>query len=76
MKAPPPDESVPVIAVDELPKAAGFVFGFPTRFGNMPAQVKKGGEAERERERQRERGREREREAFGPPARSLAGLPP
>ena len=40
MKAPPPDESVPVIAVDELPKADGFIFGFPTRFGNMPAQMK------------------------------------
>ena len=40
MKVPAADASVPIITVDELPKAGGFVFGFPTRFGNMPAQVR------------------------------------
>ncbi len=40
MKVPAADASVPIITVDELPKADGFVFGFPTRFGNMPAQVR------------------------------------
>ena len=44
MHAPAADASVPVITVDELPKADGFIFGFPTRFGNMPAQVKIEGE--------------------------------
>ncbi|XP_060199341.1 probable NAD(P)H dehydrogenase (quinone) FQR1-like 1 isoform X2 [Lycium barbarum] len=30
----------PVITPDELTEADGFVFGFPTRFGMMPAQFK------------------------------------
>ncbi|KAJ1935017.1 hypothetical protein FBU59_005515, partial [Linderina macrospora] len=36
--APKPD--IPVITVDKLTEADGFLFGFPTRFGNAPAQVK------------------------------------
>lgn len=40
MKAPPKDESVPVVAAEELSAADGVVFGFPTRFGSMAAQMK------------------------------------
>lgn len=36
--APKPD--IPVIDVVQLPEADGFLFGFPTRFGSMPAQMK------------------------------------
>ncbi|KAJ1932911.1 hypothetical protein EC988_009297, partial [Linderina pennispora] len=36
--APKPD--IPVITTDKLTEADGFLFGFPTRFGNAPAQVK------------------------------------
>ncbi|KAI9321697.1 NAD(P)H:quinone oxidoreductase, type IV [Dichotomocladium elegans] len=35
-----PKPDIPVITVDKLPLADGFVFGFGTRFGTMPAQVK------------------------------------
>ncbi|WCJ33858.1 NAD(P)H dehydrogenase (quinone) [Euphorbia peplus] len=31
---------VPVVSVDELVNADGFLFGFPTRFGSMAAQMK------------------------------------
>ncbi|KAL9269785.1 putative NAD(P)H dehydrogenase (quinone) FQR1-like 1 [Drosera capensis] len=36
----PPKSDVPFITPDELAKADGFVFGFPTRFGMMAAQFK------------------------------------
>ncbi|KAJ2178725.1 hypothetical protein GGF45_002724, partial [Coemansia sp. RSA 551] len=35
-----PKPNVPVIDVDKLAEADGFLFGFPTRFGAAPAQVK------------------------------------
>ncbi|CAI9099698.1 OLC1v1036558C1 [Oldenlandia corymbosa var. corymbosa] len=40
MNAPPKSDDVPVIHPDDLPKADGFIFGFPTRFGMMAAQFK------------------------------------
>ncbi|XP_030524049.1 probable NAD(P)H dehydrogenase (quinone) FQR1-like 2 [Rhodamnia argentea] len=40
MKAPPKDESVPVIAAAELVEADAVLFGFPTRYGCMAAQMK------------------------------------
>lgn len=40
MHAPPKDESIPVISATELPTADGLVFGFPTRYGSMAAQMK------------------------------------
>eukprot|EP00884_Botryococcus_braunii_P016111 jgi/Botrbrau1/3183/Bobra.37_2s0013.1 len=36
----PPKPDVPFITVADLIHADGYVFGFPTRFGNMPAQMK------------------------------------
>ncbi|KAJ1941151.1 hypothetical protein FBU59_003583 [Linderina macrospora] len=36
----PPKPDIPVITVDKLTEADGFLFGFPTRFGSAPAQVK------------------------------------
>ncbi|CAM8991584.1 unnamed protein product [Rhodiola kirilowii] len=36
----PPKSDVPIIMPDELTEADGFIFGFPTRFGMMPAQFK------------------------------------
>ncbi|KAI8323834.1 NAD(P)H:quinone oxidoreductase, type IV [Martensiomyces pterosporus] len=36
----PPKADIPVITVDKLTEADGFLFGFPTRFGTAPAQVK------------------------------------
>ncbi|KAJ1663297.1 hypothetical protein IW140_005148 [Coemansia sp. RSA 1813] len=33
-------QNIPEITADKLPEADGFVFGFPTRFGTAPAQVK------------------------------------
>lgn len=36
----PPKSSVPIIDVSQLPDADGFLFGFPTRYGMMPAQFK------------------------------------
>lgn len=36
----PPKPDVPVITVDDLKEADGFLFGIPTRFGIMPAQMK------------------------------------
>ncbi|KAL6778715.1 FAP191B [Auxenochlorella protothecoides x Auxenochlorella symbiontica] len=38
--APPKDASVPIIEASQLPEYDGFIFGFPTRFGTMPAQFK------------------------------------
>lgn len=40
MKAPPKDDGVPLIMAEELVEANGLVFGFPTRFGSMAAQMK------------------------------------
>lgn len=41
MQAPPKDDSIPVIgSPDELTAADGFLFGFPTRYGCMTAQMK------------------------------------
>lgn len=36
----PPKGDTPIITADELAEGDGFVFGFPTRFGMMPAQFK------------------------------------
>ena len=40
MKAPVKDEAVPEISPAELAAADGFLFGFPTRYGSMAAQMK------------------------------------
>lgn len=41
MQAPPKDDSISVIgSPDELATADGFLFGFPTRYGCMAAQMK------------------------------------
>ncbi|KAG0181342.1 hypothetical protein DFQ28_010794 [Apophysomyces sp. BC1034] len=36
----PPKPDLPVISVDDLKDADGFLFGIPTRYGTMPAQMK------------------------------------
>ncbi|KAL6778714.1 FAP191C [Auxenochlorella protothecoides x Auxenochlorella symbiontica] len=38
--APPKDADVPIIDPAQLPDFDGYIFGFPTRFGTMPAQMK------------------------------------
>lgn len=40
MKVPPKGDEIPVISVDELVEADGLLFGFPTRYGSMAAQMK------------------------------------
>ncbi|KAJ7518316.1 hypothetical protein O6H91_21G063600 [Diphasiastrum complanatum] len=40
MHAPPKDESIPIISASDLPGADAILFGFPTRYGTMPAQMK------------------------------------
>ncbi|KAJ1415285.1 NADPH-dependent FMN reductase-like [Sesbania bispinosa] len=40
MKAPPKDDSIPEITPWELQEADGVLFGFPTRYGSMAAQMK------------------------------------
>ncbi|KAF8405178.1 hypothetical protein HHK36_010078 [Tetracentron sinense] len=40
MKAPPKDDEIPVISAAELVAADGILFGFPTRYGSMAAQMK------------------------------------
>lgn len=40
MKVPPRDEEIPEISAAELVEADGFLFGFPTRYGCMAAQMK------------------------------------
>ncbi|KAJ8465496.1 hypothetical protein OPV22_028048 [Ensete ventricosum] len=40
MLAPPKDPAIPVIAASELAEADGILFGFPTRYGCMAAQIK------------------------------------
>jgi NAD(P)H dehydrogenase (quinone) len=36
----PPKQDVPIITVDELKEADAILWGIPTRFGTMPAQIK------------------------------------
>ncbi|KAK9285561.1 hypothetical protein L1049_024756 [Liquidambar formosana] len=40
MKAPPKDDGIPEIMAGELAAADGILFGFPTRYGCMAAQMK------------------------------------
>lgn len=40
MKVPAKGDDIPVISVEDLLEADGFLFGFPTRFGCMAAQMK------------------------------------
>ncbi|KAJ0974126.1 hypothetical protein J5N97_016091 [Dioscorea zingiberensis] len=40
MKVPPKDEEIPFISAEELVEADGVLFGFPTRYGCMAAQMK------------------------------------
>ncbi|MBA0793805.1 hypothetical protein Gohar_018188, partial [Gossypium harknessii] len=40
MKVPPKDPEIPEITAAELATADGFLFGFPTRYGCMAAQMK------------------------------------
>ncbi|XP_062102352.1 probable NAD(P)H dehydrogenase (quinone) FQR1-like 2 [Humulus lupulus] len=40
MKAPPKDPEIPEIKAEELVEADGVLFGFPTRYGSMAAQMK------------------------------------
>lgn len=40
MKAPEKDDEVPLISAENLVEADGLLFGFPTRFGSMAAQMK------------------------------------
>ena len=40
MHAPPKAADVPIIQASQLPEADGVIFGIPTRFGSMPAQMK------------------------------------
>lgn len=40
MHAPPKSKHVPIIRAEQLPEADGFLFGIPTRFGVIPAQIK------------------------------------
>lgn len=40
MKAPPKDTEIPEISAAELAAADGVLFGFPTRYGSMAAQMK------------------------------------
>jgi NAD(P)H dehydrogenase (quinone) len=40
MHAPPKNAAIPVIQVQQLTEADGFLFGFPTRYGMMASQFK------------------------------------
>ncbi|KAL2460161.1 putative NAD(P)H dehydrogenase (quinone) FQR1-like 2 [Abeliophyllum distichum] len=40
MKVPPKGDEIPLISVDKLVEANGFLFGFPTRYGSMATQMK------------------------------------
>lgn len=40
MKVPPREGEIPVISAEELVEADGLLFGFPTRYGSMSAQMK------------------------------------
>ncbi|MFS7930270.1 putative NAD(P)H dehydrogenase (quinone) [Helianthus anomalus] len=40
MKAPPKLDDVPVISLEQLVEAYGFLFGFPSQFGVMTTQCK------------------------------------
>ncbi|KAB1199018.1 NAD(P)H dehydrogenase (quinone) [Morella rubra] len=39
MRVPQKSNEVPIISVEELVEADGLLFGFPTRYGSMPAQM-------------------------------------
>jgi NAD(P)H dehydrogenase (quinone) len=36
----PPKPDYPIMTVENLPNFDGYLFGIPTRYGNMPAQWK------------------------------------
>jgi len=40
MHAPPKDTSIPIADMNTLANYDAFLFGFPTRYGNQPAQVR------------------------------------
>lgn len=40
MHAPPKDSTIPIVTINDLVSADGILFGIPTRYGSMPAQVK------------------------------------
>lgn len=40
LHAPPKAADVPVISAENLAEADGIIFGIPTRFGMVPAQIK------------------------------------
>lgn len=40
MKVPPREGEIPVLSAEELVEADGLLFGFPTRYGSMSAQMK------------------------------------
>jgi NAD(P)H dehydrogenase (quinone) len=40
MGAPPKEAGVPIIKAEDLKNADGILFGIPTRFGMVPAQIK------------------------------------
>lgn len=40
MKAPAKDTTIPTIYAQDLPSADAIIFGFPTRYGSMAAQMK------------------------------------
>lgn len=40
MGAPPKPADIPVFDVEKFTEYDGFIFGFPTRYGTMPAQMK------------------------------------
>jgi len=40
MHAPAKSADVPIISAADLPQADGILFGIPTRFGMVPAQIK------------------------------------
>ncbi|CAF3321310.1 unnamed protein product [Rotaria sp. Silwood2] len=40
MYAPPKNKHVPIIRPEQMTEADGFLFGIPTRFGTIPAQIK------------------------------------
>jgi NAD(P)H dehydrogenase (quinone) len=42
MYAAPKPEDIPVVNPKTIDEADGFAFGFPTRFGSMPAQMQVG----------------------------------
>lgn len=37
---PPKDDGIPVISAEQLVEVDGLLFGFPSRYGSMAAQIK------------------------------------